>query len=276
MRCSRCAVNLTESDQICVYCQKATKTNELGFDLLVERGSLVPNAFGWDGSKGAPYSHPLTMEMFNAGVWWWINETNWPKDFHNKLYLWLNELRSHWPDFALWWKEVVPELDRWQAWRVHPGKIPVSEVFLRIRQIETDLQKEVLLLNSRLIDLPTFPLIEWSDVQRLAILAMKIKGVSSPVAASKVCHFFFPAVYPVTDNAALGLPGGNRYDRYFDYFRHCWKRTDLDTQEAMTDALAQLIHERGVDPSRDYPLALKATELSLIGRRNPRRPGRRW
>lgn len=222
----------------------------------------------WPGDPGAPYSEPLQIVEFQRGVCWWRAETNWPPDFHNELYGSLNDLRQGWPDFTKWWVFVPRELERWGAWVEYPGSIPVAEIDRRIKRQEPNLSQSILDLKETIKSKKlAFPNIDWLQVRELAVLLHKVKDVSSPVATSKLGHFLFPEVYPVTDNRALGMPGANRYDRYYNYFRHCWKRTDEPVQRTLSQALIELIETHGEPVTEGYPVEVKVTELCLIGRK---------
>ena len=90
---------------------------------------------------------------------------------------------------------------------------------------------------------------------------MSIKGVSSPVFASKLCHFIFPSAFPIADRAAVGVAAN--YDKHWARCRDLW--LGCNAREQLIAKLKQAIAEP-VTPG--YPWATKITELCLIGSRS--------
>ena len=100
----------------------------------------------------------------------------------------------------------------------------------------------------------------WEHLSGLFDTAVSIKGVTSPVFASKLCHFIFPNAFPVADRAAFGV-AGNREGCWA-----CWKDLWLEcrARQELTEILRSVIGEP-VTPG--YPWATKITELCLVGHR---------
>lgn len=91
-------------------------------------------------------------------------------------------------------------------------------------------------------------------------MARSIKGVESPVFASKLCHFLLPNIFPVIDHAVVDVNGC-----YFDYWTYCSRQWQGCEEKALLiDIMKKAI---GVSVFAQYPFSTKIVELCLIGER---------
>jgi hypothetical protein len=126
-----------------------------------------------------------------------------------------------------------------------------------MQRIATEYQK---LINKCQGKTPNITFLKWSDVEPLFLVAKEIKGVPSPVFASKFCHFMLPGVYPIVDNEVLG--GCKSYQVYWKICKKLWNETKNK------DALIKLLSKQiGKGVISGYPWPTKVFELCLIGYR---------
>lgn len=205
--------------------------------------------------KGRDYE--LNDEYLNAGIKFWREEKPWwGQDLNNGLYKHLASLRSK--GFTEeWWKTILGILRQWVALR------PKSKQFIRERgrvRLQILASEYQLLISKCAGKMPNITLLEWSDVEPLFSAAKEIKGVPSPVFASKFCHFMLPGVFPIVDNEVLG--GCESYQAYWELCQKLWKETKNK------DVLIKLLTEQiGNEVISDYPWPTKIFELCLIGYR---------
>lgn len=112
----------------------------------------------------------------------------------------------------------------------------------------------------------------WAQVEQFPALvgsfkrtAARREPVHSPVFTAKFCHFLLPAVFPVVDRAAMGLPFGTSYQAHFEGVQREWAETPADTRQELYAALTLAIDAPLVP---GYPRTNKVAELCLIGRRH--------
>jgi hypothetical protein len=158
-----------------------------------------------------------------------------------------------------WLDWATEELARWRAWR------PMSKADGKdnLRECASDLQDQVDAILQRCGQAePTFETVEWRHLSGLFAIAFSIKSTAShsPVFASKLCHFIFPAAFPVVDGELLG--GAASYPVYWHGCRGLW----LECEEK--DALKRVVAEEiGINLLDDFPWATKTVEWCLIGER---------
>jgi hypothetical protein len=103
--------------------------------------------------------------------------------------------------------------------------------------------------------LPTIETLKWGDVEPLFNVARQIKGVASPMFASKLCHFLVPGAYFVTDSTLVK----REWKEYWHYWEDCrvaW--LDQSDKQALEGELRERMPD---DPCSTYPWPTKITEL---------------
>ena len=232
-------------------------------------------------SNNASGEQPFTKDEFVNGVVWWL-ATGWPTDFHNNDYKQM-ESRSHPKNVEIsddnifsemfseqWWDYILDTLWKWQAFRGVKG-LTKHVVQSRARSITDSLKQEFetnikpLLISMQNVSTTEYKLIE-SFIQKVCFLKLETE---SPVMASKFGHFCAPNLIPVTDEAALGNPGGRSLQSYFELIKGCWNKTPDEIKWWQQ----QLLHWCILDTVKDatlvwnqFPYITKCAELSLIGR----------
>jgi hypothetical protein len=186
-----------------------------------------------------------------AGINFWLKEKpRWDRDFHNGFYEHLRQLRSTGLT-AKWWEEIVEFLTKWTALR------PKSKQFVYQRGLVSlpDLRLHYASLrNKSNVDLV------WREVEPLFVTAQRIKGVTSPVFASKLCHFIAPGAYSIVDNEVLG--GTDDYEEYWRFCKTAW--LNAEDKDNLINILTQRISGKIIP---DYPWSTRIVELCLIGKR---------
>jgi hypothetical protein len=201
----------------------------------------------------------VTMANLKAGIAEF--KQHWPgeADFHNRLY---RELLSRRNAGQLTWGRVVDELSAWGALRSSvPGRDKEwylargAEPFRRILGMVAKIQQAQAGRDPELTE--TTP----EELQELFAVAVNIKGASSPMFASKLCHFVMPTAFPIADQAVLGI---STIEEYWQYWRRCaegWRASG--EKEALK---AELRDAMSSAPFAGYPWAAKIAELCHIGR----------
>jgi hypothetical protein len=204
----------------------------------------------------------LTVSEFDRGVAYWLDETTFERDFHKAFYKTMAAADPRGSFTGSWWKTFLPVLVRWQATRGRAKDFLTPRAQERFAALS---QAWKLSVEPNLVgDIST---VEWSSVSAFARLVAEIKDVDSPVFTSKFCHFLAPRLFPVEDNAAMGLPYETYRDCFLGYQRE-WKTTPAQgVREELVSRLADLI---GSTPANDYPYKNKVVELCLIGRKQAR------
>lgn len=201
----------------------------------------------------------VTIANLEAGIdRWWADKPSWPRDFHNQFYQELYNLQATGLDIT-WWAVVVDHLASWRA--IRPLK--KSEIHRRGADQLVNLQKEYdklwrMTSKSNSIGLHnTF----WHEVSPLYQIAFAIKGVNSPVFASKLCHFILPELFPVIDQEVVGV-NASTYETYWRYCKEEWDQCQV--KGSLIERLSTAI---GGVPTLNYPFSTKIVELCLIGYR---------
>ncbi|TSK08556.1 MAG: hypothetical protein FPO08_04410 [Geobacter sp.] len=209
------------------------------------------------------YANPVTLENLriridhlfkrlakhgkqSEGVW----------DFHNNLYCRLEEHRGRGLDHEFW-NFLVDELAKWRAIRGRPEhtKRAIRDAGLKLLP---DLKYCFYRLAGKVTnELPTIETLVWSDVEPLFEVAAQIKKVSSPMFASKLCHFLVPSAYFVTDGE-LVKPEWNEYRHYWENCQASWLAQS--EKEALKNALLMRMPVNCI-PCSTYPWQTKITEL---------------
>jgi len=201
-------------------------------------------------------------EMFR-GIEVWRTHANWRQDFHNGEYQrWAREFPHG--DFSLGnFGPMARTLRAWQAPR------PITDATIReryanvISELNGAWKQSIEPVLGE--DIST---VRWEQIEAFTDVVSQIKPGRKPSAVftSKFCHFLVPSVFPVVDNAALGL-GTKPYRESFRAVQDIWVATPQLLREQLTDALRDQILLRGGPLYDAYPFANKIVELRLIGRR---------
>lgn len=195
----------------------------------------------------------LSPVLLKAGIKIWRTR-GWPKDFHNRFYTRLESYRAEGLDGL--WEPCLRRLSRWRALR------PLSQDTIRQNAQQVMGQLEACYGQVRktrgAADLTDCT---WEELSPLFLTAAEIKGVRSPVFASKLCHMLFPRLFPVIDRAAVGIPD----DGYAGYWRRCQEAWGRSTEEERAILIAALQARMGKPALPSYPWATKITELCLMG-----------
>lgn len=194
----------------------------------------------------------LSQENLQRGMNVFQSQRGWPRDFHNTFYRDLQALTSS-PMTSETWHELINHLSAWRALRP----------FSKKRMYDSGLQYlDELNHNLQLLDVLPAASIEslaWNVAAPLFECAAQIKPVSSPVFASKLCHFLRPNLYPVVDQAVLGI-GNASYAAYWLDCQAAW--CAYPEPEILVTILREAI---GEDVFAAYPWATKIVELCTIG-----------
>ncbi len=200
----------------------------------------------------------LTSEEFEAGVAYW-RTSGFDADLHNSFYAQMAAINADYTFDQAWWMRFLPKLGAWRATRPYSYAAITEWALPLLGSLQATWEQTV----SQCIagDIAS---VEWGQVAAFPKLIAEIKPTKSqsPVFASKFCHFLAPRIFPVVDNAALGMAHLD-YARYYATVRSEWLATSAVVREALIE---QLRTEIGVEPFRGYPFETKAIELCLIGR----------
>jgi hypothetical protein len=209
----------------------------------------------------------LTVADLENGIRFW-RTTKWPQDFHEYFYEHDLPPTPANTDFEAWWTKVLPILRAWKATRPKGA----SDLELKARESFPELRDA---WNKKIapqlhLDIA---MVEWSHLSTFVSIVSAIKGVSSPVFASKLCHFLAPQIFPVIDNKAMGKPFATYYG-YFAASKAEWAATDTRTQDALIKILTDAVTAgRTSKNCREplffrFPTKCKIIELCFIGRNN--------
>lgn len=199
----------------------------------------------------------LTSAEFERGVNYWLEETDWPRDFHNEFYRDMSSTNPRGAFNDAWWASFLPVLRAWRATRPRGSDFLTPRARERFKALAQTWQTVV---EPNLDgDIAT---VEWSQVWRFPAIVAEIKDMASPVFASKFCHFLAPAIFPIVDNAAMGNPHLN-YAACFNAYQREWLSTDDATRQTLA---ARLVQRIGASLTDSYPIKNKVVELCLIGR----------
>lgn len=199
----------------------------------------------------------LTTGDLDRGITCWLSETNWDRDFHNGFYASMARANPHGAFSDDWWAEFLPVLRAWRATRPRASSVLTTQARERFGALSHAWAKSVTPhLHQHTSN------VAWESVAPFPTLVAEIKGVASPVFASKFCHFLAPRLFPLVDNAAMGNPYLTYEDCYRAYQSE-WVATPRHTREELVFRLAGRI---GSAPCEGFPFENKVTELCMIGR----------
>lgn len=200
----------------------------------------------------------LTTEESEGGVAYW-QTSGFDADFHNALYAQMAAVNAESMFDEAWWARFLPVLGAWRATRPRSYAFITNRALERFQGLRVTWERTVACCIDG--DIAT---VEWNQVGAFAELVAEIKPTKSqsPVFASKFCHFLAPHVFPVVDQAAVGLANVT-YESYYTAVRNEWLATPAVTQDELVQHLRREIR---VEPFCGYPFETKAIELCLIGR----------
>ena len=211
---------------------------------------------------------PITAEkFFNLG------KSRWPKrfdaDFHNAFYFELEGINNKGVFrengcMTTWWHEdICPKLDDWNALRpsnkLDQTKIKTPCFWKGFKDTANKLRDD---LNGRDITSDT---VRWKLCKDLFDTAHEIKPVKSPTFPAKLCHFIFPALFPVSDLKLVGIDDAKEYPDYWHYVQGCWLHSKAADKRGLKDDLRAEIKKHSKEEFPGYPFACKIGELHVIG-----------
>ena len=126
------------------------------------------------------------------------------------------------------------------------------------------------IVNASHPQLPNLDTCEWEHVAGLYEVAASIKGLSTPVFGSKLCHFILPDVFPVIDWDFIGVSADD-YRGYWEFCKTEW--TSCQDRKSLVAVLSPCIESKY---QHYFPWSTKITELCIAGskRSNSGRPQR--
>jgi hypothetical protein len=208
--------------------------------------------------------------------------SGWPPDFHNNEYrifaslshpkaVTVTEENAFAEMFSpYWWEFILSTLWGWQAFRGIEG-LTKEKVNSRAKAISSKLKIEFdSKIRPLLLGQQNLSSIEYESIRAFVELATNMKSeTDSPVMASKFGHFCAPNLIPVTDQEALGNPGGRNFERYFQIIQGNWNESSEEVKWWQQNFLRWLITQTVKDSAGifpNFPYITKCAELSLIGR----------
>ena len=199
----------------------------------------------------------ITIENLRRGMEAWVSRPGWHSDFEAPLYPRLARLRSGGLSLE-WWSNVVDCLARWRATRPQPK----AEILEKGKHQLPRLAQEVdAIIESTRPRSPNLDICEWHQVAGLYGIAHSIKGSSTPVFGSKLCHFIFPDAFPVIDWVFTGVSFPS-YKAYWQFCRQQWLSCQ-DRQPLVEMLLANI----RMEDTGAFPWTTKITELCVAGSR---------
>lgn len=199
----------------------------------------------------------LNEKHLRAGMRRWRKWDSFPKDFHNSFYRQQEDCLASRGISEPWWKSQVDVLFAWKALRPLGKEVMTRRGLERLPRIRRE-HDRLLHRNRSLADA------EWCHLEPLFEVAREIKGVESPVFASKLCHFLVPNGYVVIDRAAIKSTT-NDYVEYWRTCRDLWRDCDSKSflKKRLRSEIVKVSQKERVFSG--YPWAVKITEICLIG-----------
>jgi hypothetical protein len=205
----------------------------------------------------------VCLRNLDNGIFWWKTKKLWGPDLGNSEYEDIYRVREHGLTTD-WWKETVPRLARWRAFRGPTGINSAEKVRAAGSDVLHELDAAFAHVCSRAGE-PALSEVRWEDIAPLYEIAFQIRWprrrLASPVFPSKMCHFILPRVFPVVDNEATGFFD---YEFYWRGMQDEWRR--FTESEKAKDRIRKEIGP-AIHPL--YPLECRIIELSHIGYAHP-------
>lgn len=199
----------------------------------------------------------INENNLRKGISIYKKRRNWPNDFHNKFYFETScKLNDYLADNSVneFWEYIVDNLSLWKALR---GKKGFQKRELLNRLVKDNDTLRTYIKKFRNYN-KSFENYKWNDFQKFFEFAKTLKGVNSPVFASKFCHFLFPHLFIVIDNALIGIN--------YDYEKY-WKSSKNNLIKCNNIQPLQKILNLEIPnrPFQHYPYATKIVELCNFG-----------
>ncbi len=194
-----------------------------------------------------------SIDNLNAGIKWW-RDNNWEPDFLNSDYYAIYDAKSAGIS-QKWWTTTVDLLGKWKAYRGRTAPNTKAEILSRGEERLSQIESEFTKLATAEAE-PSIADLSWDKVAPFFALISAIKPRST--FAGKACHFTFPKLFIVMDNAATSV-----FDDYEFYWRGMqdeWRR--FQSKNEATLKLKEAINS-AIHPA--YPLETKILELCHIG-----------
>lgn len=180
-------------------------------------------------------------------------------DFDNeRLYRRLERERRRGLDEPFW-DFLVVQLRAWGALRSSVKPNTNAEIRAEgLRRLTKLQQCFVQLAGDGSSQLPTLETLEWKQVSPLFDVAQQIKGSSTPMFASKLCHFLVPTAYFIWDNKLI-KPAWPDYPSYWKDCATAWLRQSDAEKQARKEQLQKRM-PCDLTPCQSFPWATKITE----------------
>jgi hypothetical protein len=187
----------------------------------------------------------------------WISRPGWPADFHAPLYRILAELKSGGLSPECW-RHIVDHLASWRATR----PLTKAAIVQRGTPVLGKLAQEAeAIINASRPQPPNLDTCKWEQVAGLYEVASWIKGLSTPVFGSKLCHFILPDAFPVIDWDFIGVSVAG-YQPYWELCKREW--ISCQNRQSLVAVLSARIQPRDAP---FFPWSTKITELCIAGSR---------
>lgn len=210
----------------------------------------------------------VTAQEFEAGMAHW-RRRGWPTDLHNGFYARLDAQNPRGDFSPQWWAGFLPHLTAWKAIRPASPRAVTARVLDSLPELRQAWRNSCSVIGD-----DDIAAVHWKTVEDLVGVVRTFKQrrlrpepVRSPVFTSKFCHFLLPAVFPVVDGAAMGLPAGSEYRAHYEAVQREWESTPEHVQQELRSALVEQV---GAPLTPTFPVINKIVEICLIGRRHPR------
>ena len=220
-------------------------------------------------SSVAPSGH-YGLEDLEAGMAVWGRKaisSEWPRDFHNEMYVTQDMRLSPQPFTQRWWSQfIMPRVGTWRAYR------PATKADIEM-WASTELEDMALAYQRCVVPYLKTPFeeIQWELVKEFTEVVARAKrnsagGVQvSPVFRSKVCHWIAPRLFPVADQEVLGI--SDPYEQYWKQVQREWVAIPLALRTQLIKRLTDEIRRTSrYDLADNYPFEVKVIELCRIGR----------
>lgn len=190
------------------------------------------------------------------------------KDFHNALYLWLDETNAKGIFRAdgcmqTWWDDISGELKGWKALcSLDEEKSGNPDFWRCFKKAANKLREE---MGGQDI---ASEKASWDLCEPLFAKAseLKLRSDDPPTLPAKLCHFVFPALFPVSDRTLVQIDDASSYPNYWDYVRECWQHKATNRCGLTDELRAEIKKHSEKDVFGGYPFACKIGEFHVIGK----------